>query len=339
MTTQNRNHTTPFLLSSTVAGIMCRSELGLRNILEAKKRLEGVVQETPLVLSKFHPEVYYKAENLQLTGSFKLRAAFNQLSLLPNDEKQQGVVTSSSGNFAQAVAYASKIMGISCKIVMMRSANALKVARTRQLGGKVVFCEDRFSARQEAVSAIQQKEQRAAIHPYDHLQTIAGNGTLALEILKQLPKVKNIVVPISGGGLIGGIALAAKAHSPQIKIWGIQPQGANATQLSWQAGKRVSIRSAQTIADGLTATLPGKLTFPIIQQLVESIEVVKEDSIRQAVAHCLLEEKLAVEPSGAVPLAAAFEGKIPLCQTVLVLSGGNITPALMQQILSSRQER
>ena len=160
-----------------------------------------------------------------------------------------------------------------------------------------------------------------------------------MEILKQFPKVKNIVVPISGGGLIGGIALAAKAHSPQIKIWGIQPQEANATQLSWQAGKRVSIRSAQTIADGLTATLPGKLTFPIIQQLVESIKVVKENSIRQAVPHCLLEEKLVVEPSGAVPLAAAFEGKIPLCQTVLVLSGGNITPTLMKQVLSSRQGR
>ncbi len=316
--------------------IMHSSELGLEDILDAESRLKDIVRRTPLVPAQHHPELYYKTENLQATGSFKLRAAFNQIALLPASEKKRGVVTSSSGNFAQAVAYAAKKLGVSAKIVMMRSSDPLKVERTRKLGGQVVLCEDRFAARQEKVLEIQQMEKRVAIHPYDHPLAVAGNGTLGLEILEQLSGVRNIVVPISGGGLISGIALAVKARKPEVRIWGVQPQGSNATQLSFQAGRCVSIERARTIADGLVVTRPGELTFSFIQRLVESVVVVKEESIRRAVRHCLLEEKLVVEPSGAVPLAAALEEKVPLCQTVLVLSGGNIAPALAAEILSGQ---
>ncbi len=309
-------------------------ELGLEDILDAESRLKGIVLRTPLVPGQHHPELYYKTENLQATGSFKLRAAFNQIALLTASEKKQGVITSSSGNFAQAVAYAAKTLGVSAKIVMMRSSNPLKVERTRKLGGQVIFCEDRFAARQVTVLEIQQMEKRVAVHPFDHPLALAGNGTLGLEILEQLPGVRNIVVPISGGGLISGIALAVKARKSEVRVWGVQPQGSNATQLSFQAGRRVSIERARTIADGLIVTRPGELTFPLIQRLVEEVVAVKEESIRRAVRHYLLEEKLVVEPSGAVPLAAVLEEKIPLRQTVLVLSGGNIAPVLAAEILS-----
>ena len=308
-------------------------QVGLRDILHAQRRLKDVIRLTPLIQSVYHPEVYFKAESLQVMGSFKIRAAFNEISLLSAAQKQRGIVTSSSGNFAQGVAYASKQLDVSAKVVMMKSSNPFKIERTRQCGAEVVFCEDEFEARAQKVKEIQALEKRTTIHPYDHPSVIAGNGTLALEILEQLPEVENIVVPISGGGLISGIAIAAKTRRPKVRIWGVQPQNSNATYLSFQAKKIVSIDRAHTIADGLTVTRPGELTFLIIKALVDGVETVGEQTILRAVYHYLLEERLVVEPSGAVPLAAAFEGKIPLRRTVLVLSGGNISPDLIAQIV------
>lgn len=308
-------------------------QLSIQQVLQARERLESISKVTPLVQSAFHPELFFKTENLQVTGSFKIRAAFNQVALLSDSEREKGLVASSSGNFGQAVAHASALVGTSVKVVMTKSCSSPKVERTRQRGAEVIFCEDRFEARAEKVAEIQQSEGRTTIHSYDHPSVLAGNGTLGLEILEQLPEVENIVVPVSGGGLIAGIAFTAKTQKPSVKIWGIQPRGSNAAYLSFQKKEIVSINQAQTIADGLRVTRPGELTFPIIKDYVEGAEIVEEATILSAVAHFLNEERLVVEPSGAVPLAAVFEDKIPLRRTVLVLSGGNISPEVLVQAI------
>ncbi len=307
-------------------------------VLGARDRLRSVIRMTPVLPSNFGTGLYLKPENLQLTGSFKIRAAYNQVASLTQEEKERGVVTSSSGNFAQAAAYAASQLGISAKVVMMRSSNPLKVERTRRWGGEVVFCEDRFEAREEKVTEIQASDDRTVIYPYDHEAAVAGNGTIGLELLQQLPEVENVVVPISGGGLISGIALVVKQHKPSVKVWGVQPKGSNATYLSFQAGQPQAIDRARTVADGLTVTRPGRLTFPLIQRYVHSVEAVEEESIMRAVGHFLQEDKLVVEPSGAVPLAAVMEGKVPVSNTLLVLSGGNMTAEVIGLVLSRTSE-
>ncbi len=302
-------------------------------IRAAEARLAGQIRRTPALSSNYHPAVLLKAENLQLTGSFKIRPALNQVLCLTPEQKASGLVTSSSGNFAQAAAYAATQAGASAKIVMTKSSSPLKQERTKRFGGEVILCEDHFEARAQGAERIRSEEGRTPIFPYDHIHAIAGNGTLGLEILEQFPDVRNVVVPVSGGGMISGIAAAIKLNRPEIKVWGVQSAGSNATVLSFRKREPVSLQSSRSIADGLLATTPGKLTFPIVLALVEDVVEVAEESIRRAVRHLILEEKLVVEPSGAVTLAAVMEGKVPADQTVLVLSGGNISPELLCEIV------
>lgn len=306
-----------------------------QDVLVARDRLSDILRLTPIVRSQSSSGVFFKAENLQLTGSFKVRPAFNQVAELTPDELACGIVTSSSGNFAQAAACAARHFGASAKIVMMKSSNPLKVARTRDWGGEVVFCEDRFEARVETVASIQASEGRVAIHPFDHPAAIVGNATAGLEILEQFPDVQNVAVPISGGGLLAGIAWAIKEARPDVRVWGIQPKGSNAAVLSYEAGRRVSIERAATIADGLQVTCPGAITFEVIQRYVDQVATVDEDSIRAAVRQFINLERLVVEPSGAVPLAAVLEGKVPAENTVCLISGGNIKPDLLRELVSS----
>ncbi|MBI4445999.1 MAG: threonine/serine dehydratase [Acidobacteria bacterium] len=293
-------------------------------IWQARDRSRGVFRVTPLLPSSVHTELWFKAENLQVTGSFKFRAAFNEISCLSAQEKERGVVTSSSGNFGLAVAYVAHMLGLSAKIVMMRSANPEKVRRTQKWGGEVVFCEDRFEARGERTAEIAAAEGRTIIFPYDHPEVVAGNATIALELIEQFPEVRNVVVPVSGGGLIGGIAVGAHAVNGSIKIWGVQPEGSSAACQSFHQKKIISIPQTSTIADGLKVTRPGSFTFPLIEEHVHDFVLVREGSIVDAVLFLLNEEKIVVEPSGAVPLAAALEGKVPFDKTVLILSGGNL---------------
>ncbi|MDX1683076.1 MAG: pyridoxal-phosphate dependent enzyme, partial [Phycisphaeraceae bacterium] len=210
--------------------------------------------------------------------------------------------------------------------VMMPSASPWKVERTRGLGGEVVFCEDHFESRTATVREIAEDEGRTVVHPYDHPHVVAGNGTAALEILEDGDHLQRILVPISGGGLIAGIATATALLDPAVEVWGVQPEGSNATYLSFQQGKPVSISRADTIADGLRVTRPGDFTFPLIQQHVSRVVTVSEDSIRHAVARFFSDEKLVVEPSGAVTLAAVLEDRAPAQGTVCVISGGNVAP-------------
>ena len=193
-----------------------------------------------------------------MTGSFKVRTAFSQLLRLPAEEARRGIVTSSSGNFALATAYAASQLGLSTKIVMMKSSNPVKIARTKRYGGEVVLCDDRFEARADAVADIVKTEGRTEISPYDHPFAVLGSTTISAEILEQFPDVENIVAPISGGGLIAGISAAAKLLKPGIRVWGVQPKGSNATYLSFQARDYRSIDKARTVADGLMVTRPGK---------------------------------------------------------------------------------
>ena len=232
-------------------------------VAETRGLLKSYLRVTPVLPSGFHPQVFLKPESLQVTGSFKVRTAFSQLLRLPAEEARRGIVTSSSGNFALATAYAASQLGLSTKIVMMKSSNPVKIARTKRYGGEVVLCDDRFEARADAVADIVKTEGRTEISPYDHPFAVLGSTTISAEILEQFPDVENIVAPISGGGLIAGISAAAKLLKPGIRVWGVQPKGSNATYLSFQARDYRSIDKARTVADGLTVTRPGKVTLSL----------------------------------------------------------------------------
>lgn len=307
-------------------------KVDVERIREAARRLQGIARVTPALPSNYDPQIFYKAESLQITGSFKVRTAYNQMAQLTEEERRRGIVTASSGNFAQGVAFSAQRLGVSAKIVMMKRSNPLKVERTRNWGAEVVFCEDTLSARVAAVAEIARSEGRAAVHPYDHPDAVAGNGTIALETIEQLPQIQNIAVPVSGGGLIGGIALALKALRPEVKILGVQPSGNPTTYLSFKAGEPQAADRVDTVADGLMVTSPGSLTFPLIQSFVDDMVVTREEAILEATKYFLQQERLVVEPSGAVGLAAVMEGKVPRRQTVLILSGGNIAPDLLARL-------
>jgi threonine dehydratase len=314
-------------------------QLTVADAERTRQKLDGVILETPLLPSKATSGVSFKPENLQVTGSFKIRPAYSQMIALTAEQLRAGIVTSSSGNFAQATAYAASLLGVSAKIVMMRSSNPVKVKRTQRFGGEVVFCDDRFEARAEEVARIRDAETRTEIFPYDHPEAVAGNASSGFEMIEQCPQVQHIVVPISGGGLISGIAWAVKEKRPDVLIWGVQPTGSNATFLSFQQGKPTSISKADTMADGLMVTQPGQLTFPLIQRYVHDVVQVEESSILHAVRVLAEEEKLVVEPSGAVTLAAVLGGKVPASNTTCFLSGGNISPEVLQAALDTPNPR
>ncbi len=309
--------------------------LTLADAERTRRKLGSVIFETPLLASKATAGVSFKPENLQITGSFKIRPAYSQMIALTAEQRKAGIVTSSSGNFAQATAYAASLLGVSAKFVLMRSSNPIKAERTERLGGEVVFCDNRFEARADEVARIREQEGRTEIFPYDHPNAVAGNASAGLEMIEQFPEVQHIVVPISGGGLISGIAWAVKESRPDVLIWGVQPTGSNATFLSFHQGRRTSIDKARTIADGLQVTQPGELTFPLIQRYVHDVVEVDEDSILRAVRVLAEEEKLVVEPSGAVTLAAVLDGKVPASDTVCFLSGGNISPETLKAALET----
>lgn len=303
------------------------------DIERARQELAPVLNRTPILGSQHREGLWFKPENLQVTGSFKIRPAYLQLVRLSAEESRRGVVTSSSGNFALGVAYASKRLGISAKIVMMHSASALKADRTRELGAEIVYCEDRFEARAETVERIRRDEGRTAIHPYNHPHAILGNTSLGAEIANESVSVRDVVVPVSGGGLIAGILTALAQLRPEVAVWGVQAEGSDATYRSFQKRHPVRIEKARTIADGLMVTEPGTLTFPIILDYAAGVVTVSEQAILDATRELLHREHLVVEPSGAVTLAAVREGRVPSEGTLCVLSGGNISTEILDQII------
>jgi len=312
------------------------TQVTLREVQAAAERIRPIAQRTPvLTSSSFDAEAglaaFFKCENFQTGGAFKIRGAANFVYSIPKEDLARGVVAYSSGNHAQAVAIAAQSVGIPATLVMPEDAPRSKVEATRARGARIVVY-DRFTQDRVALGKqIACETGATVVPPFDHPWIMAGAGTVAVELLEQAPKLDALIVCIGGGGLISGCSIAAKALDPSIRIFGVEPADANDTYLSLAAGKRVEIPPPATIADGLRSPMPGELTFPIVQQHVEQVILVTDDEIRATVKFLLTRLKILVEPSGAVSAAAVLFKKLPpgLERVGVVLSGGNVDYELL----------
>lgn len=306
------------------------------DIRAAAELIRPYVLRTPLVPAGWADEdrpLWIKPENLQSIGAFKVRGAFNAIGHLDESVRTRGVVAYSSGNHAQAVAYAAAIYGVPAHLVMPRETPALKVEATRRHGAEVVLCGP--GQREKVAAEVLERTGGVLVPPFDHPDVIAGQGTIGLEIAEDLPTVENVIVPVSGGGLASGIGTAIKALCPTARVFGVEPELAADTAEALRLGHRVdwSIEDRnRTIADGLRSQ-PSDLTFAHLQQVLDGVITVSENEIREAVRELAHKSHLVSEPSGAVALAAYRQGATPLGRTVMILSGGNIEPLLLQEIL------
>lgn len=312
------------------------------HIKKARRILSGVIHKTPLDKSKTFSEmteakcVFLKLENLQKTGSFKPRGAYYKINSLSSEEKSKGVVAVSSGNHAQGVAYAASIQGVSAKIVMPIFAPISKILATKAYGAEVVLYGETFDQAAEKVEEIIEKEKRTLIHPYDDAFVIAGQGTIGLEILEDLKKPDIVVVPVGGGGLISGIAIALKKKlGDKVKIIGVQSEAYPGVMAKLGLAKLPG-RKVHTIADGIAIKKPGELTTKIISELVDDMVTVSDDEIAYAIFLLLERAKTLVEGAGAVGLAAILSGKINVKDknVVVVISGGNMDITRLIKILN-----
>lgn len=314
----------------------------LQKIEQARERLREYFSPTPAVrsdvLSREHGgAVWLKLETQQPTGSFKVRPSMNSMLARLEQARAKGVVTSSSGNFAQGAAYAAALLGIDLQVVMMKSASAFKRQRTEELGATVVLCEDTFEDRWNTTYRIERESGRLLMHPYDSDETIAGDGTIGLELLDQVDGDFCVVVPISGGGLVSGIATAVKEKRPGCRVVGVQPAANGSMARSVAAGERVMVTPGPTLADALLIAQPGERTFGIVQRYVDNVAVVEEDEIAGAIKLLAEQQKLVVEGGGAVGVAALLHGKVDTggLPVVCVLTGGNILPSKLAEILAT----
>ena len=317
--------------------------IGIEEIRAAAARLKGRIHQTPVMTGRSFDErcghsVFFKCENLQRAGAFKIRGALNKLLTLTDEERRRGVVGFSSGNHAQGVALAARLTGASAIILMPTDAPALKVAATRGYGAEVIFYDRQTEDREERARDLVAQTGRVLVPPYDDLAIIAGQGTAALELMEDVPDLDALLTPMGGGGLMAGCGTVARALRPSMKIYGVEADTANDTYLSFKKGERVSIAPPPTIADGIRNLSPGVLTFPINKQNLTDVLLVSDAEIAEAVRFLLLRSKLLVEPTGAVPAAAILAGKLPMpngSRLGVVLSGGNIDPALLAEILTA----
>lgn len=311
----------------------------LADVRAARELLVGVVTTTPLEHSRGLSErvgvpVYLKCENLQRAGSFKIRGAYTRMSRLSEAERARGVVAASAGNHAQGVALAAQLLGISATVFMPVGAPLPKLAATRAYGATVQLHGDTLD--EALVAALEYAASTGAvlIHPFDHPDIVAGQGTCGLEILEQLPDVKTILVSTGGGGLVGGIAVAAKSLRPDVRVIGVQAEQAAAWPLSLAAGTPVAVDSMQTMADGIAVGRPGPVPFEVVSSLVDDMVTVSEAALSRAVVFLLERAKVVAEPAGAAAVARLLEGPGPLeGPVVAVVSGGNIDPLLLLRIV------
>ncbi|PYM12092.1 MAG: pyridoxal-5'-phosphate-dependent protein [Candidatus Rokuibacteriota bacterium] len=320
--------------------------LTLSDVEAAAGRLRDRVVRTPTITSPAFDDatghrVFFKCENLQHAGAFKIRGALNKLLSLSQEERTRGVVAFSSGNHAQGVALAARLVGTSAIVCMPTDAPRLKVDATRRYGAEIVSYDRQTEDREEIARRIAAETGRVLVPPFDDYAIMAGQGTAALELFDDAPSLDAIVVPVGGGGLMAGCGTVARARVPGIKIFGVEADTANDTWLSLQKGERVTIPPPPTIADGLRLTTPGALTFPILQQNRTEIVLVSDEQIRAAVRCMALSVRVVVEPTGAVAPAAVLSGKLPLppgSRVGVVLSGGNVDPDLLVSILSGNDQ-
>ncbi|WP_372509432.1 threo-3-hydroxy-L-aspartate ammonia-lyase [Streptomyces humicola] len=307
--------------------------LTLDDVRDAAKRIDGIAHRTPVLTSRTVNEacggaqLYFKCENLQRVGAFKFRGAYNAISRLTPEQLRRGVAAFSSGNHAQAVALAARLAGTHAVIVMPEDAPQEKLAATRGYGAEIVIYERYTQDRRAVAERIADERGLTLIPPFDHPDVMAGQGTVALELLEETGPLDVLVVPVGGGGLISGCATVAKALHPQIRVVGVEPENGDDTRRSLAAGERVRIDVPRTIADGLAIDMPGELTFSVVRRLVDEIVVVSDDEIRSAMTLAFERLKTVVEPSGAVGLAALLADRLaPLPERVgVVFSGGNVS--------------
>ncbi|RJT23156.1 bifunctional threonine ammonia-lyase/L-serine ammonia-lyase TdcB [Buttiauxella izardii] len=314
------------------------------DVLDAKKRLSGYIYKTGMPRSNYlseccKGEIFLKFENMQRTGSFKIRGAFNKLSSLTEEERKKGVVACSAGNHAQGVSLSCAILGIDGKVVMPNGAPKSKVAATSDYSAQVVMHGDNFNDTIAKVSEIVEMEGRIFIPPYDDEKVIAGQGTIGLEILEDLYDVDNVIVPIGGGGLIAGIALAIKSINPTINIIGVQAENVHGMAASFYKGELMAHRTTGTLADGCDVSRPGRITYEIVKKLVTDIVLVSEDEIRNSMVALIQRNKVVTEGAGALATAALLSGKLDQYikgrKTVSIISGGNIDLSRVSQITGS----
>ena len=313
--------------------------LTLADVQQAYHAMANIVHHTSLDKSTTFSnmagyDVYLKLENLQKTGSFKIRGAYNKIYSLSNEEKAKGVIAASAGNHAQGVAYAARMANIKSTIVMPENAPLAKVMATRAYGAEVVLSGMVYDVAFQKAQQLEKEQGQTFIHAYNDNHVIAGQGTIGLEILETLEDVSAIVVPIGGGGLIAGIALAVKELAPHVKIYGVQAQGAPAMYMSKKSHTRKTTPDAVTIADGIAVKVPGDLTFEIIEKYVDDIVVVDDEAIASTILMMLERAKLMVEGAGAVGLAAILNHKIPgKGKVVNIVSGGNVDVNFISRII------
>lgn len=304
--------------------------VNLRDIEKGREEIKDIVHETPLLVSELlnaqaDRQIFLKAEHLQKTGSFKIRGAANAVKQAAK-EGAKFITAASSGNHGQAVAYIAGKLGIPAVIAVPEDANRAKVAAIEAYGGQVEYCGLTSADRIPRAKELAEENDGVYIPPYDHPNIIAGQGTVGLEILEQLPDVDVIVVPVGGGGLISGILTAVKESKPDVRIIGVEPETGNDTFLSLEAGKITAVSGSQSIADGLRTSQPGELTFPILQKYIDGIVLVSEDEIKFAMQFFIERTKQLIEPSAATAVAAVLTGKTGKQneKIAVVLSGGNI---------------
>lgn len=303
--------------------------LNFNEIQKAKERLNDVTKKTNLIYSQVfsnecNNEVYIKPENLQLTGAYKLRGAYNKISKLSDEERQKGLIASSAGNHAQGVAYAAKKLGAKATIVMPKSTPIIKVESTKKLGADIVLEGECYDEAYAKARQLEEQEGYTFIHPFNDLDIIAGQGTIGIEILEENKDIDYVLVPIGGGGLISGIATAVKHIKPSIKVIGVEPIGAMAMKKSIENGKLIELDSVKTIADGVAVKRPGDIPFSIVKKYVDDIITISEYEIMEAFLLLLENHKMVGENAGVLSLAASKKLNVKNKKIACVISGGNI---------------
>ncbi len=312
--------------------------LTLKEFEEASEIVKQVTGETKLVYSDYFSEktgnkVYLKPENMQFTGAYKVRGAYYKISTLTEEERERGLITASAGNHAQGVAYAAKCFGVKATIVMPTTTPLIKVNRTKGYGAQVVLHGNVYDEACEHAYRLAEEHGYTFVHPFDDPSVATGQGTIAMEIIKELPLVDYILVPIGGGGLATGISTLAKLLNPKIKVIGVEPAGANCLQESIKAGEVVTLSGVNTIADGTAVKTPGKVIFPYLQQNLDDIITVQDEDLVTAFLDMVENHKMVVENSGLLTVAALKDLNVKNKKIVSVLSGGNMDVITMSSVV------
>jgi len=323
----------------SVVGQVTHQAITLDDVAAAAERIKALAHKTPVQTSRLFDEAagvktHFKCENLQRGGSFKIRGAMNFLMSLSEVERKRGVVTYSSGNHAQALAMAAAHLGVAATIVMPTDTPKAKLESTMAYGPKIVFFDRQRENREEIAARIATETGAVILPSYDHPWIIAGQGTAALEMLRDYPELEAIAVPLGGGGLLSGTLIVAKALRPEIRVFGVEPELANDWYSSLRHGERVEIAPPPTIADGLRTPIPGTVTFPIVQAMAEGVVLVTEEEIKATMRFLLTRMKMLAEPSGAVAAAAVLHRKLPtdIRSMGVIISGGNVDLDVLSEI-------